>query len=179
MPLVRSFMFVKDEMRKGNVTFSGDTQEKLDDLFDQLDKARIQLQSDQYSRLVAYLDLPEEGDETFEFLDEAHAIVAKYYSSDCYDKSNKQDTIWTFFGLMRAAEGAGNEQTEKRNAAGSGGAAQPVHAAGVLPGAALAEDQPQKQTIHIASAQDLVSLAETLPTGQLEQGQAGDPGQGH
>ena len=30
----------------------------------------------------------------------------------------------------------------------------------VLPGAALAEDQPQKQTIHIASAQDLVSLAE-------------------
>ena len=30
----------------------------------------------------------------------------------------------------------------------------------VLPGAALAADQPQKQTIHIASAQDLVSLAE-------------------
>lgn len=75
-------------MRKGNVTFSGDTQEKLDDLFDQLDKARIQLQSDRYSRLVAYLDLPEEGDETFEFLDEAHNIVAKYYSSDCYVVGN-------------------------------------------------------------------------------------------
>lgn len=88
VPLYDMFMFVKDEMRKGNVTFSGDTQEKLDDLFDQLDKARIQLQSDQYSRLVAYLDLPEEGDETFEFLDEAHAIVAKYYSSDCYVVGN-------------------------------------------------------------------------------------------
>ena len=88
VPLYDMFMFVKDEMRKGNVTFSGDTQEKLDDLFDQLDKVRIQLQSDRYSRLVAYLDLPEEGDETFEFLDEAHAIIAKYYSSDCYVVGN-------------------------------------------------------------------------------------------
>ena len=88
VPLYDMFMFVKDEMRKGNVTFSGDTQEKLDDLFDQLDKARIQLQSDRYSRLVAYLDLPEEGDETFEFLDEAHNIIAKYYSSDCYVVGN-------------------------------------------------------------------------------------------
>ncbi len=88
VPLYDMFMFVKDEMRKGNVTFSGDTQEKLDDLFDQLDKARIQLQSDRYSRLVAYLDLPEEGDETFEFLDEAHDIIAKYYSSDCYVVGN-------------------------------------------------------------------------------------------
>ena len=88
VPLYDMFMFVKDEMRKGNVTFSGDTQEKLDDLFDQLDKAQIQLQSDRYSRLVAYLDLPEEGDGTFEFLDEAHAIIAKYYSSDCYVVGN-------------------------------------------------------------------------------------------
>ena len=88
VPLYDMFMFVKDEMRKGNVTFSGDTQEKLDDLFDQLDKARIQLQSDRYSRLVAYLDLPEEGDEMFEFLDEAHNIIAKYYSSDCYVVGN-------------------------------------------------------------------------------------------
>lgn len=88
VPLYDMFMFVKDEMRKGNVTFSGDTQEKLDDLFDQLDKARIQLQSDRYSRLVAYLDLPEEGDGTFEFLDEAHNIIAKYYSGDCYVVGN-------------------------------------------------------------------------------------------
>lgn len=88
VPLYDMFMFVKDEMRKGNVTFSGDTQETLDDLFDQLDKAQIQLQSDRYSRLVAYLDLPEESDETFEFLDQAHAIIAKYYSGDYYVVGN-------------------------------------------------------------------------------------------
>ncbi len=88
VPLYDMFMFVKDEMRKGNVNFSGDTQETLDDLFDQLDKAQIQLQSDRYSRLVAYLDLPEESDETFEFLDQAHAIIAKYYSGDYYVVGN-------------------------------------------------------------------------------------------
>ena len=88
VPLYDMFMFVKDEMRKGNVTFSGDTQETLDDLFDQLDKAQIQLQSDRYSRLVAYLDLPEESDETFEFLNQAHAIIAKYYSGDYYVVGN-------------------------------------------------------------------------------------------
>ncbi len=88
VPLYDMFMFVKDEMRKGNVTFSGDTQETLDDLFDQLDKAQIQLQSDRYSRLVAYLDLPEESDETFEFLDQAHAIIAKYYSGNYYVVGN-------------------------------------------------------------------------------------------
>ncbi len=88
VPLYDMFMFVKDEMRKGNVTFSGDTQETLDDLFDQLDKAQIQLQSDRYSRLVAYLDLPEESDETFAFLDQAHAIIAKYYSGDYYVVGN-------------------------------------------------------------------------------------------
>lgn len=88
VPLYDMFMFVKDEMRKGNVTFSGDTQETLDDLFDQLDKAQIHLQSDRYSRLVAYLDLPEESDETFEFLDQAHAIIAKYYSGDYYVVGN-------------------------------------------------------------------------------------------
>ena len=88
VPLYDMFMFVKDEMRKGNVTFSGDTQETLDDLFDQLDKAQIQLQSDRYSRLVAYLDLPEESDETFEFLDQVHAIIAKYYSGDYYVVGN-------------------------------------------------------------------------------------------
>ncbi len=88
VPLYDMFMFVKGEMRKGNVTFSGDTQETLDDLFDQLDKAQIQLQSDRYSRLVAYLDLPEESDETFEFLDQAHAIIAKYYSGDYYVVGN-------------------------------------------------------------------------------------------
>ena len=59
------FMFLKQEMEDGNITLGGDVQDTLDDLFAQLDKAQVQLQSDKYSRLVAYLNVPEESDETF------------------------------------------------------------------------------------------------------------------
>ena len=54
-------------------------QDTLDDLFDQLDEAQKQLQSDDYSRMVVYLNLPEETDETFAFVNKMHDIIGKYY----------------------------------------------------------------------------------------------------
>ena len=88
VPLFDMFMFLQREMKDGNITLDGDIQETLDDLFDQLNKAQLQLQSDKYSRLVAYLNLPEESDETMDFLDTMHALIAKYYSSDTYIVGN-------------------------------------------------------------------------------------------
>ena len=38
-----------------------------------------QLQGEEYSRMLVYLTLPEEGEETFAFLDEMHTIANKYY----------------------------------------------------------------------------------------------------
>ena len=81
-------MFLKQEMEDGNITLGGDVQDTLDDLFAQLDKAQVQLQSDKYSRLVAYLNVPEESDETFAFVDKIHDIVGKYYDSDYYVVGN-------------------------------------------------------------------------------------------
>ena len=88
VPLFDMFMFLQREMKDGNITLDGDIQETLDDLFDQLNKAQLQLQSDKYSRLVVYLNLPEESDETMDFLDTMHALIAKYYSSDTYIVGN-------------------------------------------------------------------------------------------
>ena len=88
VPLFDMFMFLQREMKDGNITLDGDIQETLDDLFEQLNKAQLQLQSDKYSRLVVYLNLPEESDETLAFLDTMHAIIAKYYSSDTYIVGN-------------------------------------------------------------------------------------------
>ena len=84
VPLFDMFMFLQREMKDGNITLDGDIQETLDDLFEQLNKAQLQLQSDKYSRLVVYLNLPEESGETMDFLDTMHAMIAKYYSSDTY-----------------------------------------------------------------------------------------------
>ena len=88
VPLFDMFMFLQREMKDGNITLDGDIQETLDDLFEQLNKAQLQLQSDKYSRMVVYLNLPEESDETLAFLDTMHTIIAKYYSSDTYIVGN-------------------------------------------------------------------------------------------
>ena len=88
VPIYDMFRFLEQEMHDGNVTLSGDVQDTLDDLFAQLDKAQVQLQAENYSRMVAYLSVPEESSETFAFLDKMHDIVSKYYPEDAYIVGN-------------------------------------------------------------------------------------------
>ena len=88
VPLYDMFMFLKEQMEKGNVRLDSDIQDDLDDLFDQLDQAKLQLQSDKYSRMVVYLDLPEESDATFQMIDDIHALVGQYYDGDYYVVGN-------------------------------------------------------------------------------------------
>ena len=88
VPIYDMFRFLEQEMHDGNITLSGDVQDTLDDLFDQLDEAQKQLQSEDYSRLVVYLNLPEETDETFAFVDKMHDIIGKYYTDDYYVVGN-------------------------------------------------------------------------------------------
>ena len=88
VPLYDMFMFLKEQMEKGNVRLDSDIQDDLDDLFDQLDQATLQLQSDKYSRMVVYLDLPEESDATFQMIDDIHALVGQYYDGDYYVVGN-------------------------------------------------------------------------------------------
>ncbi len=82
VPLFDMFMFLKDQMEKDNIVLEGDIQETLDDLFDQLEKAKLQLKTDAYTRLVVYLNLPEESQETFDFLQTIHREAAKYYGNE-------------------------------------------------------------------------------------------------
>ena len=82
VPLFDMFLFLMDQMEAGNITLEGDIQNTLDDLFDQLKKAKLQLQTDEYSRLVIYLNLPEESQETFDFLKVMHKEAARYYEDE-------------------------------------------------------------------------------------------------
>ena len=93
VPLYDMFMFLKTQMAQGNITLEGDVQDTLDDLFDQLDKAQVQLQSGKYSRLVVYLTLPEESKETFAFLDEMHTIVGAHYTDNYYIVGNSTSAM--------------------------------------------------------------------------------------
>jgi len=84
VPLIDMFLFLADQLESRNITLSGDGMESMGDMLDQLTMAREQMQSENYSRMVLYLSLPEEGEETFAFLEEARRIVGKYYESDYY-----------------------------------------------------------------------------------------------
>ena len=79
VPLFDMFFFLKNQMEEDNITLEGDIQDTLDELFDQLEKAKLQLQTDDFSRLVVYLNLPEESQETFDFLKVIHKEATKYY----------------------------------------------------------------------------------------------------
>ena len=84
VPLFDMFLFLKDQMESRNITLEMEGMGDMSGMLDQLDMAREQMQSKQYSRMVMYLNLPEESEETFAFLSDARAIVGKYYDSDYY-----------------------------------------------------------------------------------------------
>ena len=93
VPLFDMFQFLKQQMEDGNIRLGSDIQDTLDDLFDQLDQAKLQLQSDRYSRMVVYLDLPEEGTATEDFMKELHDLVRSYYPEDFYIVGNSTSAI--------------------------------------------------------------------------------------
>ena len=88
IPLFDMFIYLKDQLETHNITLTGEDQAMIDELFDSLEQARAQLQNDRYSRMVVYLTLPEESEETYAFLGEMRTIIGKYYADDYYVVGN-------------------------------------------------------------------------------------------
>ncbi|MCI7809099.1 MMPL family transporter [bacterium] len=88
VPLFDMLLFLKDQLEEYNINLSGDDQQMIDDLFAQLSSAQAQLRNDRYSRMVVYLNLPEESGETFDFLTTIRDIMGKYYDGDYYVVGN-------------------------------------------------------------------------------------------
>ena len=84
IPLFDMFLFLKDQLQEHNIHLSGSDMEMLDKLFEQLDMVEEQLQNDRYCRMVVTLNLAEESDETFAFLDRMREIIGQYYEGDYY-----------------------------------------------------------------------------------------------
>ena len=82
IPLIDVINFLYDEVEEGYVTLDDDTYQTLSDAHRKIEIASDQLQGKNYSRMLVYLNLPEEGEKTFAFLDEMHTIAANYYGDD-------------------------------------------------------------------------------------------------
>lgn len=88
VPLFDMFLYLKQQLEDHNILMEGDGQETIGDLFAQLETAQMQLQNETYSRMVVYLNLPEESEETFAFLGTIRQILGKYYDGDYYVVGN-------------------------------------------------------------------------------------------
>ena len=84
VPLFDMFLFLKEQLEDYNINLGGGDMGDMQDMLSQLDTAKSQMQSENYSRFVMYLNLPEESEETFAFLSEARDIIGKYYEGDYY-----------------------------------------------------------------------------------------------
>ena len=88
VPLFDMFVFLKDQMDEYNISLDGGDAADMAGMLDQLDTARAQLQNERYSRMVVYLNLPEEGQQTYDFLAEIRGILGQYYEGDYYVVGN-------------------------------------------------------------------------------------------
>lgn len=82
VPLIDMVVFLYDQYEEGYVTLDSDTDEMLNELYDTLHDAQLQLQGKDYSRMVLSLDLPVEGQETYDAMEEIRAVAEKYYGKN-------------------------------------------------------------------------------------------------
>ena len=82
VPLMDMFFFAYDKIEEGYVDLDEDKQGDLDDLYEQLSDAREQLLGEHYTRLPISLTLPEEGEETFAFLQTIHQEAERFYDPE-------------------------------------------------------------------------------------------------
>lgn len=80
--LLDMFDFVFEMTDEGFVTLDEDIKSDLDDLHEKLTDGKKQLGSDDYSRLVMNLNIPEDGEEAFEFLETVRNCAEKFYGKD-------------------------------------------------------------------------------------------------
>ncbi|MBQ8982274.1 MAG: MMPL family transporter [Lachnospiraceae bacterium] len=82
VPFIDMFDFLYKEIQEGYVTLDDDMMDTIESAHTQIQVAKDQLQGTDYDRMLVYLDLPEEGDETRSFLDELHDIMHDIYGND-------------------------------------------------------------------------------------------------
>lgn len=84
IPLIDMVFFISDQKEEGYITLDDDLSADLDDMVELLEDAKVQLAGKDYSRFLLMLKLPEESQETFDYLDVIHKTAEKYYDEPVY-----------------------------------------------------------------------------------------------
>ena len=101
VPLIDVFEFLLEQKDKGVVSLTGEQEDQVNDLQEQLDVGLEQLRGENSSRLVFVADMPTEGEETYALLDQIRAIAQEYYGEDVIlvgNSTNAFDLASSFSG---------------------------------------------------------------------------------
>ena len=101
VPLIDVFEFLLEQKDKGVVNLTGDQEQKVEDLREELDLGLEQLRGEHWSRLVFVADVPTEGEETYALLDQIRAIAQAQYGDDVIlvgNSTNAFDLASSFSG---------------------------------------------------------------------------------
>ena len=79
VPLIDMIMFALDNIDAIGIELEGEQGEMLAGAKGQMASAKDMMVGENYSRMVVYLDLPEDDEATFAFIDEMKAIASSYY----------------------------------------------------------------------------------------------------
>lgn len=79
VPLIDMFLFLSDEIDEGYVTLDAEVEDDIKVAAEKMRNGMLQLQSDEFSRMLVYLNLPESGTETYEFTDKIKATAEDFY----------------------------------------------------------------------------------------------------
>ncbi len=79
VPLIDLLNYLIDKRDDVTLNLDAETEETLDDLEVQIHDAQLQLRSDDWTRIVMELELPTEGEDSYEYLNVIHGLTARYY----------------------------------------------------------------------------------------------------
>ena len=99
VPLIDMFLFLHEQYEEGYVTLDAEMDKDLNDLYDTLHDAQLQLQGEDYSRLVLTTNLPTEGEKTYAAMDEIRSICAACYGDEVIlvgDSTSNHDQMTSF-----------------------------------------------------------------------------------
>lgn len=100
VPLIDMYQFLYQEVVLGYVSLDDDIVAELKEYNDQMSMARMQMEGENYSRMLLYLNLPDESPETFDFISTIYKEAHKYYPDDSVyiigESTNALDLSTTF-----------------------------------------------------------------------------------
>lgn len=82
VPLIDMFLFIYNQKESGNFTLEEELEETLADAYSQISIAKNQLLGQDYSRFVLELNVPAEGEETYQTLEKIRNTVAVWYDRE-------------------------------------------------------------------------------------------------